>query len=237
MKILGIDTTAKVSTAALMCNGIIICEMNLNNGLTHSQTIMSIVNSVLKFSSVSLDEIDIFAVTTGPGSFTGVRIGVSLVKGLAFPRNTKCMGLSSLEALAYNMYGIDAYICPVMDARRSQVYTALFEFRDGGMVRLMEDDILKIENLGEKIKNLSKPVFFLGDGSELCYNVLENVNRNFKIASKSIRYQKGASVCLLANELLEKYGDEHILYSDTLLPSYLRPSQAEREYVERNNNG
>ena len=233
MKILGIDTTAKVSTAALMCDGNIIAELDLSAGFTHSQTILPIINSILDLSNTTINDIDLFAVTTGPGSFTGVRTGVSLVKGLAFPRNIGCIGLSSLEALAYNLYGLDGFICPVMDARRSQVYTALFEFSDGIMKRCTDDDIMKIDELGEKIKNISKPLFFVGDGATLCYNNLGNMNDNFVLAPLALRHQKGASVCRLANHLVET-NKNCIVDCETIMPSYLRPSQAERELKARN---
>lgn len=233
LKILGIETTAKVSSAAIMDNNNIISEFNLNVGLTHSQTIMPIINNVLDMSGNKLEDIDVFAVTTGPGSFTGVRIGVSLVKGLSLPRDTKCIGISSLESLAYNLYGFEGYICSAMDARRSQVYSALFEFKDNNMCRIFSDDILKIEQLGEKIKDLDKPLLFVGDGAELCYSNLKNINNKFSLAPLQLRYQKAASCCIVAKKLIQE-DSFNLISAQSISPCYLRPSQAEREYASRN---
>lgn len=231
MKILGIETSAKVASTALLCDDIIVSEFTLNAGFTHSQTIMPMVNSVLEQSSITLDQIDAFAVVTGPGSFTGVRIGVSLAKGLALPNNTKCIGISSLESLAYNLIGFDGYICPVMDARRSQVYTALFQCENGTITRINNDDILKIDELREKIANLDKSLFFVGDGAEMCYNALGNINSNFRIAPITLRNSHASSVCLIAKQHLDK---NDFVDAQHLSPLYLRLSQAERELKQKN---
>ncbi|MGN0661063.1 MAG: tRNA (adenosine(37)-N6)-threonylcarbamoyltransferase complex dimerization subunit type 1 TsaB, partial [Oscillospiraceae bacterium] len=139
MIILGIDTSAQTASAAVCSEDRIIACGSVNAKLTHSQTIMPLVTSLLEAAHISLDGIDAFAVSKGPGSFTGIRIGVSAVKGLAFAKSKPCIGVSTLSALAYNMLGFDGIICPVMDARCSQVYNAVFRISGGAPERLCPD--------------------------------------------------------------------------------------------------
>ena len=149
MKILALDSSATVATVALFEDGRLLAEFTLNNGNTHSETLLPMVEAVLKMYGETPDGIDVFAVTTGPGSFTGVRIGAATIKGLAFGTDKPCVEVSTLEAIAENLAFRDGLICPVMNARRSQVYTALFRSKDGVLTRLMEDSAISIEELDE----------------------------------------------------------------------------------------
>lgn len=225
MKILGIDSSAKSASAAVTENGKIISQFYINTGLTHSQTLMPMIDSALKCADVSLDEIGLIAVNKGPGSFTGVRIGVAATKGLADVKNIPCIGISTLESMAYNLLNNDCIACAVMDARCSQVYTALFDITDGKITRLTEDEAISIEELGKNLKNYEKTKIFVGDGAEICYNKLINDDKGLKIAAENIRYQNAAGVCSAA-ESRDK--SEYVSAFD-LVPEYLRPPQAERE--------
>ena len=164
MKILSLDTTAEVCSAAVCDGKKLIAEITVNTGNTHSQTLLPAVEQILKISELSLDEIEGFACSTGPGSFTGVRIGVATVKGLAYGKDKPCVSISTLEALAYNLVGFNGIICPVMNARRNQVYNALFECCDGVLTRLCEDRALSIDELDDELSVCQKPIYLVGDG-------------------------------------------------------------------------
>ena len=230
MKILALDASAVAASAALLEDGKLLGEFFLNVGLTHSCTLMPMLEALLKNAGVSVRDIDLFAVTNGPGSFTGVRIGVSAVKGLAEAADKPCIGVSTLFAMAQNLKGTEDVICCVMDARCNQVYTAFFENRDGKVVRLTEDDAISIDALREKIKNFEKNVVFVGDGANLCYNTLNGVLSNVKIAPEQIRYQRasGVGIAVWENGL-----QAQAVKADGLTVSYLRLSQAERERKQK----
>ena len=152
MKILALDSTAVAASVALCEDGELLGEYTVRNGNTHSQTLLPMVESLLSFFEMSADDIDLFAASSGPGSFTGVRIGAATVKGLAFGTQKPCLGVSTLEALAYNLIGQNGLICPVMNARRKQVYTALFRCQSGQLERLLPDSALAITELDELLK-------------------------------------------------------------------------------------
>ncbi len=225
MKILGIDSSAKSASAAVTENGKIISQFYINTGLTHSQTLMPMIDSALKCADITLDEIGLIAVNKGPGSFTGVRIGVAAAKGIADVNGIKCVGISTLESMAYNLLNNDCIACAVMDARCNQVYTALFDITDGKISRITADEAISIEELGNNLKNYEKTKIFVGDGAEICYNKLIDVVNEVKIASENVRYQNAVGVCFAAEN---RDGGEYISAFD-LVPEYLRPSQAERE--------
>lgn len=225
MKILGIDSSAKSASVAVVENGKILSSFFINTGLTHSQTLMPMIEDALKCSNISLDEIELVAVNKGPGSFTGVRIGVAAAKGIADTKNIKCCGVSTLESMAYNLLPFDCIACAVMDARCSQVYSALFDITDGRVTRLEEDCAMSITQLGEKLKIYSKPKIFVGDGADLCYNILGNEVDGSFLAAEAYKYQNAVGVCLVAQNF------EPSQYSNSyeLIPEYLRLPQAERE--------
>ncbi len=242
MKILAIDTTAVTAAAALTENEHPIGTAVQNGTLTHSETMLNLVENLLANARTTVDDLDLLAVSAGPGSFTGVRIGVSLIKGMAFGKNIPCVPVSTLEALAENLRpmaalgGTPFYACPVMDARRSQLYTALFLYEtnaDGTVIctRVTEDDMLSAGDLSEMLSGLSHPVYFVGEGCRVTEKEIHLAH--CKEVPPVIRYQSGYSVAMTAKRIYEAAEDKAAFTDKTLKPSYLRPSQAERERAER----
>ena len=228
MKILSIDSSSVSASVAITENGSILAESFINNGLTHSQTLMPMVEKTLNDANVYVKDIELFAITNGPGSFTGVRIGIASVKGMADALNKKCVAVSTLEAIAEPLKDKDCIACAVMDARCNQVYTAIF--KNGK--RICEDKAVLIDELSVELKSFNKPIIFIGDGSVLCYEKLKDIVTNIDVADESIRYVHGSSVGFVAEEKL-KNGEEPI-NSANLVPFYLRLPQAERELNNKN---
>jgi len=227
MKILSLDSSAIVASVALCEDDLLLGEMTLNNGNTHSETLLPMVEFLLSRFSLSVDDLDAIAVSRGPGSFTGVRIGTATVKGLAFGTKIPCVGVSTLEALAYNLSGYDGLICPVMNARRKQVYTALFRAANGKLERLTPDSAIAIAELDEWLRAYDEPVRLVGDGYDVTTELLTHPTLPTPIR---LRPQSAYSVAQVARGLLE----ESESFPDTALtPSYLRLSQAERERAEK----
>lgn len=227
MKLLAIDSSAKVAAAAVCSEERILAETQLHTGLTHSQTLVPICKALLDNARVSLAELDGFALSAGPGSFTGLRIGMAVVKGMAFAAGKLCYPVSTLEALAYNLTGCDGVFCPVMDARRDQVYNALFRAENGNITRLCEDRAISVRELGETLATYSEPIWLCGDGAELCHSAFGKELPAVQLAPLALRYQKASSVALVA------FQHKEAVSAATLLPSYLRLPQAERERAER----
>ncbi len=223
MIILSLDSTSVTASVAISENGVVLAENFINNGLTHSQTLMPMVEKTLIDSNKNIKDVDLFAITNGPGSFTGVRIGIASVKGMADTMNKKCIAISTLEAIAEPLKNEDCIACSVMDARCNQVYTAVF---DGGN-RLCEDKAILIDDLGEELKQYNKKIVFIGDGAELCYNKLCEILPNSQLADENIRYVHASSICRIAEEKAKN--DEELIDSANLVPFYLRVPQAERE--------
>lgn len=226
MKILALDTTAGAASAALTEDGFLVGETFVNCGFTHSQTVMPMVEHLLQTTRTPLSEVDCLAVAAGPGSFTGVRIGIATVKGLALPEEKPCLGVSTLKELAWNLRGYEGILCPVMDARCKQVYHALFESDGENVRRLSCDQAISISTLGERLRNLKENIFLVGDGAVLCYNNLKSEVNHLRLAPEGVRYQRASSVAFVAEELYRAG-----LYTDgeRLAPVYLRLPQAERE--------
>ncbi len=225
MKILGIDSSAKSASVAVTENGKIISSFYVNTGLTHSQTLMPMLDNVLKCASLTLDDIDAVAVNKGPGSFTGIRIGVAAAKGIADTKNIKTIGISTLESIAYNLVSLNCVAVAVMDARCAQVYTALFRIKDSVVERLTDDLAIPISELKEMLSSYNEEIILVGDGADICYNALYEEISGIKIASESYKYQNATGVCFAAeNKEKELYID-----SNKLVPEYLRLPQAERE--------
>lgn len=224
MKILGIDSSAKSASAAVLDNNKIIAHFYINTGLTHSQTLMPMLESVLLNSGTKLTDIDLVAVNKGPGSFTGIRIGVAAAKGICDPLGIKICGTSTLESMAYNLISHDCIACAVMDARCSQVYTALFDVSDGRIIRLTDDAAMSLDELSAILKEYDKQKILVGDGADLCYNYFGLSDESIKLAQESERYQNAVGVCLSSL----KHTDEYI-GGNELVPEYLRLPQAERE--------
>lgn len=227
MKLLALDSTAKVASVALCEDGRLLGEYTINNGNTHSETLLPMVESMLKIFDLSIDDIDAFAVAAGPGSFTGVRIGVATVKGLAFGTDKPCFGISTLEALAKNPSVTKGLICPVMNARRNQVYTALFRANGEKLERLMPDSAIAIAELDQILAQYDEPVILCGDGYQITKDLLTHPVTPL---AERLRHQSAFNVALCAMDALSR-GEKP---SDVeLSPTYLRLSQAERERNER----
>lgn len=231
MKILSLDSSA---TSASVCvydteTDKLIGDFFINTKLTHSQTLVPMIDALLSSTKLDVSDIDLFAVNTGPGSFTGIRIGVSLVKGMAMALNKPCVSISTLESMAYNFIDAqDTVVCACMDARRNQVYNALFCVNDGSVERLCDDRAVSVEELLSELKELDKKIVLVGDGAQLCFE--QNDNNNVHLACVDKRFQRASSVSLCA---VTKHHLGEIVTPAALMPTYLRPSQAERERLNK----
>ena len=232
MLILAFETSAKAASAALLEDGKLLGESYQNTGLTHSQTLMVMAENLLSQCGKTVEDVTAVAVAAGPGSFTGVRIGVAAAKGFAWGREIPCYGVSTLEAMALSLGVYQGYVCPCMDARRSQVYNALFHVSGGNYTRVQEDRAISLADLGEELKILREPIFLVGDGSNLCYNALLEKVPGLVLPPEHRMHQRAAGVALAAERMLKEGGD---FSGAALMPNYLRLSQAERERLEREN--
>ena len=232
MKILAFETSAKAASVAITDNGKLLGESYQNTGLTPSQTLMVMAEDLLKACNLSVKDVQAVAVAAGPGSFTGVRIGVAAAKGFAWGAELPCYGVSTLEAMALNLGVWEGYVVPAMDARRNQVYTAIFRAEKGVLTRVEEDMAISLAELGEKIKNFAQPVFLVGDGALLCYNTLLEEVPGLVLPPEHRMHQRAAGVALAAQRQADA-GDPG--NGGSLTPNYLRLSQAERERAAREN--
>ena len=230
MLILAFETSAKAASVALLDNDRLLAESYQNTGLTHSQTLMSMAEDMIRNCGYTPQDMEAVAVAAGPGSFTGVRIGVAAAKGFAWGKELPCCGVSTLEAMALNLGVWQGYVLPVMDARRSQVYTALFHANCGKYTRIREDRAISLQELGEDIQNLTEPVFLVGDGSILCYNTLLETAPQLVCPPEHRMHQRAAGVGLAA---WKKLAAGECCSGAELVPNYLRLSQAERERLSR----
>ena len=230
MKILAIDSSAISAGCAVAEDDNIIAESFVRVGLTHSETLLPLVAGTLANARLTPADIDCYAVAAGPGSFTGIRIGVAAVKGMAFTASTPCIGVSTLEAIAWDCLGLDGVICAVMDARRQQVYNALFTFEDGRLVRLCEDRAISIEELTNELTYEDGRVTLAGDGAKLCYDAMREALPDIRLAPEHIRFQRGFGVAKAAQRVFAQQGAQS---PEELVPTYLRLSQAERELKKR----
>ena len=226
MLILAFESSARAASVALVEDGRLISQYSQCSGLTHSRTLLPMAEDMLKNAELTLDKVDLFAVAHGPGSFTGIRIGVSTVKGLAWVADKPCVGVSTLEAMAWHGLAAGGLVCPVMDARRSQVYNALFKVENGKPVRLCEDRPIALSQLAEELRDLNAPAFLIGDGAELAEKYLREQGLACTVAPENLRWQSAWGVAMAAM-------DKTPGNADALLPVYLRLSQAERERQER----
>jgi len=230
MKILAIDSSATAASAALVEDGKVLGEFYINTRLTHSQTLMPMVDEVLKCTQTELADVDLFAVSAGPGSFTGVRIGVASVKGLAMAQGKPCVGVSTLEAIARNLEHVEGTVCAVMDARCQQVYNAMFTARGGELERLTPDRALSVEELSQECENYAKPLFLVGDGAKLCYNKERFRELGAVLPPEPLVYQRACGVAKAAARVFAQGG---AVSAAALMPFYLRLPQAERELKKR----
>lgn len=231
MNILAVDTSASPVSAAFMHDGRLMGEFYLNTKTTHSQTLMPLVEALLKTASVGLNDIDVFAVNAGPGSFTGVRIGVSTVKGMTMPLDKKCASVSTLESMAYCMPYTSGIVCAVMDARCSQVYNALFMLDNGNVNRLTDDRAISMAELEADLGNYEEnSIYLVGDGAELCYEAFGEKYPFVILTPENIRFQHAYGTAKAAEKMA---AENRLCSSDELMPLYLRLPQAERELKER----
>jgi len=228
MLILALESSAKAASVALSKDGKLLAQSYQLSGLTHSCTLLPMAEDMMKNAGVSIADVDCVAVAHGPGSFTGVRIGVSAAKGLCWGADKNAVGVSTLEAMAWNGECAPAgsIICCAMDARRNQVYNALFSFEYGEPKRLCPDRAIGLAELAGELKDCEKNIFVVGDGAVLCYNYLKDILPSVSIAPESVRMQNAWGVCRAAEKQSPAPASE-------LIPVYLRLSQAERERLER----
>ena len=232
MLLLAFETSAKAASVALFDGKKLLGESYQNTGLTHSQTLMVMAEDLLKQCNHTPCDVEAVAVAEGPGSFTGVRIGVAAAKGFAWGKNIPCYGVSTLESMALGLGAYEGLICPVMDARRSQVYNALFYVNHGSVSRKTEDRAIALSDLAEELKNVEIPVFLVGDGSNLCYTTLKEQIPNLVLPPEHRLHQRAVGVGLA---VLRKIAAGEPGNGNALTPNYLRLSQAERERMEREN--
>ena len=229
MKILAIDSCSNVATAAILADGVLVGEFVLNNKVTHSTKLLPQIENMMQNADLKFTDIDLFAVTTGPGSFTGERIGVATAKALAHAVNKPMVGVSSLQSMAYNLPYTDFLLCPIMDARREQVYTATFRWQDGNLITVKEDRAMALDDL---LAEINEDVIFLGDGVPVFKEkITEKLGPKAHFAPTHLQQLRGGSVAECG---LAEYNKGNACTYAELVPTYLRLSQAEREYNDRN---
>lgn len=225
MLCLALDCSAKSASVALVRDGELLAQYYQNSGLTHSRTLLPMVNNILSNNELDLDAVDTIAISKGPGSFTGLRIGISTVKGLCWGKDIPCRGVSTLESMAYNLIHCEGIICSVMDARRNQVYNALFRSDGKKLTRLCEDRPISTAELNDELSQYGENVFLVGDGTDLCSRELTWHKLSVPPAHLKMQSAYGVAMAALNN------GND--ISASDLTPSYLRLSQAERERLER----
>ena len=229
MKIFACDSTAKTASVALCEDNTLLAEFTQNGGNTHSETLLPMTEVLLNSMKTDIDEIDVFAVSEGPGSFTGVRIGAATVKGFAHGKNKPCIGVSTLEALARNLaFGESKIVAPVMDARRGQFYTAKFAYKDGKLERLSEDSAMSYDEFLSDIREGGERIYLCGDGYLPARKLLGD-ELSFETPEK-LRYQSAYSVAQIA---YEKFLSGDRTTAEELRPTYLRLPQAERDRLNK----
>ena len=232
MLTLAFETSAKAASVALTENGKLLGESYQNTGLTHSQTLMVMAEDLLKQCGKTVSDLTAVAVAEGPGSFTGVRIGVAAAKGMSWGAGIPCYGVSTLEAMAVSLGAYEGYVCGCMDARRSQVYNALFLVDHGEIQRISEDRAIALEDLKTELEHIDGPIFLVGDGSNLTHKTLAGEIPDLVLPPEHRMHQRAVGVALLAEQkqTAGETGD-----GNALSPNYLRLSQAERERMEKQN--
>lgn len=230
MKILGVDSSAKTASVSIVEDGKVLSLLYSNTGFTHSQTLMPMIKNALDITALKASDIDAFAVSIGPGSFTGIRIGIAAIKGMAQPLSKPSIAVSTLEAAAFPLKEYDCTAVSVMDARREQVYGAVFNCSENKLKRLTNDSANSILDLYEKIKDIKTPIYLIGDGADISFAALNERMTNIKVAPEQIKHQRADSVALLA---LEKYKNGEFVSADSLNPIYLRSSQAEQSLKKK----
>ena len=230
MKILALETSAVTASAAVTEDDRLLAQSFQNSGLTHSATLMPMVSDLLKNTGLALQDMDVIAVAAGPGSFTGVRIGVAAAKGLAWPEDKPCAPCSTLESMAWQCAHVGGEICAAMDARRNQVYCARFRAEGGALIRLTEDRAMGLDELVAEVRAAAAPQALVGDGAHLVRAALEGQGLPCALMPPHLLYQTAWGVARCALELARGGG---LISAAAMAPSYHRLSQAERERLER----
>lgn len=231
MNILGIDSSGLVASAALLCEDILVGEYTIHNKKTHSQTLLPMIETMLKMADFSVKELDAIAVAAGPGSFTGLRIGASTAKGLGQALSVPLIAVPTLEGLAYNLMGADALVCAMMDARRNQAYYAIYKVNELLPATVVEPAAAAIEEVIRQVNETARKTIFVGDGVPVFRERLEEeLTVPYGWAADSVRYQKAASIASLGKSYMQR--GKGVPAKD-FAPIYLRLSQAERERQEK----
>lgn len=231
MKLLALETSAKAASCAVLQDGIPLATAWQATGLTHSRTLLPMVEDMLKNSELTLDSLDAVAVAVGPGSFTGLRIGIASVKGLAWAAEKPCIPVSTLEAMAWPLSHLEGTIVCAMDARRQQIYNAVFQAEGGSLTRLREDRAISLADTADDLRQLTGPFTIVGDGAALCYDYLTAQGIDCRLAPAHLRQQSAVGVGMAAAHA----GMDCARSAQDVAPVYLRLSQAERERLARLN--
>lgn len=235
MKLLAIEASSQVASAAILNNDIITAEYTVNNRITHSETLLPMIDEICRMTETDMHTLDAVAVSGGPGSFTGLRIGSATAKGMALALGIPIVHVPTLEAMAYNFYMSDMIICPIMDARRGQVYTGIYSFENEHMNIHLGSSAMPVEELMEELAKTGRKTVFLGDGVPVFREKIDDIyNIEHYYAPAGMNRQKASSVALLGSIM---YDAGKIISSDEHIPEYLRMSQAERERAERKPDG
>ncbi|WP_313132738.1 tRNA (adenosine(37)-N6)-threonylcarbamoyltransferase complex dimerization subunit type 1 TsaB [Anaerocolumna sp.] len=231
MKILAIDSSGLVASVAVVSEDQLLAEYTINHKKTHSQTLLPMLDEIVKMIELDIKDIDAIAVAAGPGSFTGLRIGSSTAKGLGLALDKPIIPVPTVDGLAFNLYGTDKLICPIMDARRNQVYTGLYEFKDTEFVTVESQQAIGIDEIAEKINKIGRAVIFLGDGVEVYQEQLKTLMKvPYSFAPLHLSKQRAGAIGALGVIYFKKGLAED---ADLHQPTYLRLSQAERELAEK----
>lgn len=231
MRILALDSSGLVASVAIASEDVLLAEYTINFKKTHSQTLLPMLDEIVSMVEMDLSEVDAIAITAGPGSFTGLRIGSATAKGLGLALDKPIIAVPTVDSLAYNLYGTDKMVCPIMDARRNQVYTGLYEFVDDRLVVISPQKVVGIDEIIEEIDASGKEVIFLGDGVPIHKDrISESIEVGYLFAPLHMNRQRAGAIAALG---LEYYKENRIETAAEHQPTYLRVSQAERERAER----
>ena len=229
MRILALESSAKAASCAVLSDGVPLAQAWQATGLTHSRTLLPMVQDMLRNSELTLSDMDAIAIAAGPGSFTGLRIGLATVKGLSWAADKPCIAVSTLEGMAHPLRHLESIIVCAMDARRAQIYNAVFLAEGGKLTRLREDRAISLEDAAADIREFDGPITIVGDGAALCHEYFSNAGSACSLAPAHLRQQSAVGVAMAADDA----GMDAAVSAQELAPVYLRLSQAERERLAR----
>lgn len=233
MRVLAIESSAVTASVAIVTDDLLTAEYTINYKKTHSQTLLPMIEEICNMTEMDINTFDLIAVSVGPGSFTGLRIGAATGKGLALALKKNMIAVPTLEGMAYNLYGTDKLICPVMDAKRQHLYTGIYHFsKDGALEKVLDQSLLSYDELIQKLNELGQDVIFVGDGIAVAREKFEqDLTTAYTFAPAHMCSQRAGSVAVAALQM-SKRGE--VITAEALRPDYLRPSQAERERMAKN---